>query len=52
MNTLQIVLGVIYVLICIGLVITVMFQESSSKGLGVLAGEKTEIGRASCRERV
>ncbi len=42
MNTLQIVLGVIYVLICIGLVITVMFQESSSKGLGTLAGDKTD----------
>lgn len=42
MDTIQIVLGVIYVIVCIGLIITVMFQESSSKGLGVLAGEKTD----------
>ncbi|NLV98395.1 MAG: preprotein translocase subunit SecG [Clostridiaceae bacterium] len=42
MNTLQIVLGVIYVIVCIGLIITVMFQESVSQGLGTISGDKTD----------
>ncbi|NLC40551.1 MAG: preprotein translocase subunit SecG, partial [Clostridiaceae bacterium] len=42
MDTIQIVLGIIYVIVCIGLIITVMFQESSSKGLGALSGERSD----------
>ena len=39
MKVAQIIFIILDIIACIGLIVTVMLQESKSKGLGVLAGE-------------
>ncbi len=39
MKVAQIIFIVLDIIACIGLIVTVMLQDSKSKGLGVLAGE-------------
>jgi len=38
MNAFHIIIAVIDILICIGLVILVIFQEGNAKGLGIIGG--------------
>ena len=38
MTALKIVIGVVYLLICIGLIILVLLQESKSEGVGAITG--------------
>ena len=39
MKAAQITFAILDILTCIGLIVTVMLQESKSKGLGVLSGD-------------
>lgn len=39
MKAAQITFAILDILTCIGLIVTVMMQESKSKGLGVLSGD-------------
>ncbi len=39
MRAAQITFAILDILTCIGLIVTVMLQESKSKGLGVLSGD-------------
>ncbi len=41
MKAAQIIFIVLDIIACIGLIVTVMLQESKSKGLGVLAGDSS-----------
>ncbi len=38
MNVFHIILAVVDILVCIGLVVLVIFQEGNAKGLGVIGG--------------
>jgi preprotein translocase subunit SecG len=38
MNAVPIVIAVIDILVCIGLVVLVIFQEGNAKGLGIIGG--------------
>lgn len=38
MNAIPIVIAVIDILVCIGLVVLVIFQEGNAKGLGIIGG--------------
>ena len=38
MTALKIIIGVVYLLICIGLIILVLLQESKSEGVGAITG--------------
>ena len=38
MTTLKIIIGIVYLLVCIGLVILVLLQESKSEGVGAITG--------------
>ena len=38
METLKVILTVVYVLVCIALTVVVMMQEGKSAGLGAIAG--------------
>ncbi len=51
MDTLQIVLGVIYVIVCLGLILSVLFQDSKSKGLGVLSGDSSDTFYGKSKKR-
>ena len=68
MATLKIVLSVLFIIVSLVITIVILFQEGKSAGLGTIAGVAdtywgknkgrsrrpafSEIGRASCRERV
>ncbi len=43
MKAAQIIFIILDVLACIGLIVTVMLQESKSKGLGVLSGDSGSV---------
>lgn len=50
MTALAIIIAVIDILICIGLVLLVVFQQGSSKGLGVIGGgAETFFGKTKGR---
>jgi preprotein translocase subunit SecG len=50
MEAVTIIIAVIDVLICIGLVLLVIFQEGSSKGLGIIGGgAETFFGKTKGR---
>ena len=54
MKVAQIIFIVLDIIACIGLIVTVMLQESKSKGLGVLAGESgsdTFYGKSKGRSK-
>ncbi|HHU04426.1 MAG TPA: preprotein translocase subunit SecG [Fastidiosipila sp.] len=51
MDTLQVVLGIIYVIVCIGLILTVFLQESKSKGLGALTGDSSDTFYGKTKKR-
>ncbi|MFA5586678.1 MAG: preprotein translocase subunit SecG [Saccharofermentanales bacterium] len=43
MNAAQIIFIILDILACVGLIVTVMMQESKSKGLGVLSGDSGSV---------
>ena len=50
MNTLMIILAIIDILVCIGLILLVVFQEGHSKGLGAIGGgAETFFGKSKGR---
>ncbi|MDD4461354.1 MAG: preprotein translocase subunit SecG [Eubacteriales bacterium] len=50
MSALTIIIAVIDILVCIGLVFMVVFQEGNSKGLGVIGGgAETFFGKSKGR---
>jgi preprotein translocase subunit SecG len=50
MTTVAIIIAIIDIIICIGLVTMVVFQEGSSKGLGIIGGgAETFFGKAKGR---
>ena len=50
MNTLMIVLAIIDILVCIGLILLVVFQEGHSRGLGAIGGgAETFFGKSKGR---
>jgi preprotein translocase subunit SecG len=50
MTTLAIIIAVFDIIICIGLVMLVIFQEGSSKGLGIIGGgAETFFGKSKGR---
>ena len=53
MSALDIVLAVLDIVSGIGMIVLFLVQEGNDRGMGVVSGATTtEIGRASCRERV
>ncbi len=38
MTALKIIIGIVYLLVCIGLIILVLLQESKSEGVGAITG--------------
>ena len=52
MTALKIVIGVVYLLVCIGLIILVLLQESKSEGIGaVTGGTDTFFGKGKTNTR-
>lgn len=50
MQTLTIIVAIIDILLCIGLVLLVIFQEGNSKGLGAIGGgADTFFGKSKAR---
>ncbi len=50
MNVVTIVIAVIDILVCLGLILLVVFQEGHSKGLGVIGGgAETFFGKSKGR---
>ena len=38
MSALKLVVGIIYLLVCVGIILLVMLQESKSEGVGAIMG--------------
>lgn len=50
MNVITIVIAVIDILVCLGLILLVVFQEGHSKGLGIIGGgAETFFGKSKGR---
>jgi len=48
----KIVLTVLYVIACLGLILTVLFQDEKSAGLGSIGGGSTSFGKRSMDEKL